>query len=64
MNQTEKPQQKKDVIIVGTGIAGSLIAKLLTDHVFDTDAKKMIHRSETDDSKTYKELSILMYEGA
>lgn len=62
MNQTEKPQQKKDVIIVGTGIAGSLIAKLLTDHVFDTDAKKMIHRSETDDSKTYKELSILMYE--
>ncbi len=29
MNQTEKPQQKKDVIIVGTGIAGSLIAKLL-----------------------------------
>jgi choline dehydrogenase-like flavoprotein len=62
MNQTEKPQQKKDVIIVGTGIAGSLIAKLLTDHVFDADAKKMIHRSETDDSKTYKELSILMYE--
>ncbi|WP_347220092.1 GMC family oxidoreductase [Chryseobacterium sp.] len=62
MNQTEKPQQKKDVIIVGTGIAGSLIAKLLTDHVFDTDTKKMIHRSEMNDSKAYKELSILMYE--
>ncbi|MXS73014.1 GMC family oxidoreductase [Flavobacteriaceae bacterium W22] len=62
MNHTEKTPQKKDVIIVGTGIAGSLIAKLLTDHVFDTDAKKMVHRTETDDSKTYKELSILMYE--
>lgn len=33
MSQTDN---KKDVIIVGTGIAGSLIAKLLTDHVFDT----------------------------
>lgn len=62
MNHTEKTPQKKDVIIVGTGIAGSLIAKLLTDHVFDTDAKKMVHRTKTDDSKTYKELSILMYE--
>lgn len=62
MNHTEKTPQKKDVIIVGTGIAGSLIAKLLTDHVFDIDAKKMVHRTETDDSKTYKELSILMYE--
>lgn len=62
MNHKEKTPQKKDVIIVGTGIAGSLIAKLLTDHVFDIDAKKMVHRTETDDSKTYKELSILMYE--
>jgi choline dehydrogenase-like flavoprotein len=62
MNQTDKPQPKKDVIIVGTGIAGSLIAKLLTDHVFDTGKGKMIHRSEMDDSKIYKELSILMYE--
>lgn len=62
MNQKEKLQQKKDVIIVGTGIAGSLIAKLLTDHVFDTEKGKMIHRSEMNDSKTYKELSILMYE--
>ncbi|MGI9652015.1 GMC oxidoreductase [Chryseobacterium sp. RLHN22] len=62
MNQTEKSKQKKDVIIVGTGIAGSLIAKILTDHVFDTYAKKMIHRAEMDGSKTYKELSILMYE--
>jgi len=62
MNHTEKTPQKKDVIIVGTGVAGSLIAKLLTDHVFDTDAKKMVHRTETDDSQTYKELSILMYE--
>ncbi|SDL91619.1 GMC oxidoreductase [Chryseobacterium taihuense] len=62
MNHKEKTPQKKDVIIVGTGIAGSLIAKLLTDHVFDIDAKKMVHRTETDDSKSYKELSILMYE--
>lgn len=62
MNHKEKTPQKKDVIIVGTGIAGSLIAKLLTDHVFDIDTKKMVHRTETDDSKTYKELSILMYE--
>lgn len=62
MNQKEKLQQKKDVIIVGTGIAGSLIAKLLTDHVLDTEKGKMIHRSEMNDSKTYKELSILMYE--
>lgn len=62
MNQTEKQQPKKDVIIVGTGIAGSLIAKLLTDHVFDTELRKMIHRSDMDESKTYKELSILMYE--
>lgn len=62
MNQTERAQPKKDVIIVGTGIAGSLIAKLLTDHVFDTEAKKMIHRAEMSDAKTYRELSILMYE--
>jgi choline dehydrogenase-like flavoprotein len=62
MNQTDKPQPKKDVIIVGTGIAGSLIAKLLTDHVFDTKKGKMVHRMEMDDAKSYKELSILMYE--
>lgn len=62
MIQQDKPQQKKDVIIVGTGIAGSLIAKLLTDHVFDTQKGKMIHRAEIDEAKTYKELSVLMYE--
>ncbi len=62
MNTTGKPQPKKDVIIVGTGIAGSLIAKLLTDHVFDTETKKMIHRADLGDSQAYRELSILMYE--
>jgi choline dehydrogenase-like flavoprotein len=62
MNPQDKPQPKKDVIIVGTGIAGSLIAKLLTDHVFDTKKGKMVHRMEMDDAKSYKELSILMYE--
>lgn len=39
------PIQKKDVIIVGTGIAGSLIAKLLTDHVYSVNGKKFIHRT-------------------
>ncbi|GEN74357.1 GMC oxidoreductase [Chryseobacterium hagamense] len=62
MNPTEAPQNKKDVIIVGTGIAGSLIAKLLTDHVFDKQTRKMIHRSDSGDPDTYRELSILMYE--
>lgn len=62
MNTTGKPQPKKDVIIVGTGIAGSLIAKFLTDHVFDTETKKMIHRADLGDSQAYRELSILMYE--
>ncbi|MDR6923804.1 GMC family oxidoreductase [Chryseobacterium sp. 2987] len=40
-----KPTHKKDVIIVGTGIAGSLIAKLLTDHVYSLNGKKFIHRT-------------------
>jgi len=62
MSATGKPQNKKDVIIVGTGIAGSLIAKLLTDHVFDTETKKMIHRSDSGGPDTYRELSILIYE--
>ena len=53
---------KKDVIIVGTGIAGSLIAKLLTDHVFDLKKGKMIHRADAKKSDEIKELSILMYE--
>lgn len=59
MNETNN---KKDVIIVGTGIAGSLIAKLLTDHVFDTEKKKMIHRADTKKSDNIRELSILMFE--
>lgn len=53
---------KKDVIIVGTGIAGSLIAKLLTDHVFDTEKGKMVYRAEIDNPNNARELSILMYE--
>jgi len=53
---------KKDVIIVGTGIAGSLIAKLLTDHVFDLKKGKMIHRADAKKGDEIKELSILMYE--
>lgn len=59
MSQTDN---KKDVIIVGTGIAGSLIAKLLTDHVFDTRTKKMIHRADVESSENACELSILMLE--
>lgn len=53
---------KKDVIIVGTGIAGSLIAKLLTDHVFDTKKGKMVYRAEIDNPENARELSILMLE--
>ncbi|MEG0925114.1 GMC family oxidoreductase [Chryseobacterium sp.] len=59
MSQTNN---KKDVIIVGTGIAGSLIAKLLSDHVFDTQKGKMIHRADAQKSDNTRELSILMFE--
>lgn len=59
MNQ---PDKKKDVIIVGTGIAGSLIAKLLTDHVFDTEKGKMIHRLDAKKPENIRELSVLMFE--
>lgn len=59
MSQTDN---KKDVIIVGTGIAGSLIAKLLTDHVFDTKKGKMIHRADAQKGDEVRELSILMFE--
>lgn len=52
----------KDVIIVGTGIAGSLIAKLLTDHVFDNTKGKMIHRADAKKGDDVRELSILMFE--
>lgn len=63
MNQSENTDNpKKDVIIVGTGIAGSLIAKLLTDHVFDMKKGKMVHRAEKDESDTFRELSVLMFE--
>lgn len=55
-------QSKKDVIIVGTGIAGSLIAKLLTDHVFDIEKGKMVYRAEIDNPDNIRELSIIMYE--
>lgn len=59
MSQTDN---KKDVIIVGTGIAGSLIAKLLTDHVFDPKKGKMIHRADAQKGDDVRELSILMFE--
>jgi len=59
MSQTDN---KKDVIIVGTGISGSLIAKLLTDHVYDTKEGKMIHRADAKKSEDIRELSILMLE--
>jgi choline dehydrogenase-like flavoprotein len=59
MSQTDN---KKDVIIVGTGIAGSLIAKLLTDHVFDPKKGKMIHRADAQKGDEFRELSILMFE--
>lgn len=59
MSQTDN---KKDVIIVGTGIAGSLIAKLLTDHVFDPKKGKMIHRADAQKGDEVRELSILMFE--
>lgn len=59
MSQTDN---KKDVIIVGTGVAGSLIAKLLTDHVFDTKDGKMIHRADAKGAENIRELSILMFE--
>jgi len=52
----------KDVIIVGTGIAGSLIAKLLTDHVFDIKKGKMVHRADINKGDDVRELSILMFE--
>lgn len=57
-----KINNKKDVIIVGTGIAGSLIAKLLTDHVFDSKQGKMIHRADAKKSDDTRELSVLMFE--
>lgn len=58
----KKINSKKDVVIVGTGIAGSLIAKLLTDHVFDTQKGKMIHRADAKKSDDIRELSVLMLE--
>lgn len=62
MSQQNNNLTKKDVIIVGTGIAGSLIAKLLTDHVFDTKKGKMVYRTEVDQPEDARELSVLMFE--
>ena len=53
---------KKDVIIVGTGVAGSLIAKLLSEHVFDKKTGKMVYRHDVEDTDDICELSILMIE--
>ena len=58
----KKPGNTKDVVIVGTGIAGSLIAKLLTDHVFDNKKGKMIHRADAKKDHDVRELSIVMFE--
>lgn len=56
-------KEKKDVVIVGTGIAGSLIAKTLSDHVYHIPSGKMIHRAKVqDDPDSVRELNILMYE--
>jgi choline dehydrogenase-like flavoprotein len=62
MSQQNNSLPKKDVIIVGTGIAGSLIAKLLTDHVFDTKKGKMVYRTEVEQPEDARELSVLMFE--
>lgn len=60
----ENNEQKRtqDVVIVGTGISGSIIAKLLSDHVFDTDKGKVVHRQDAGSENNIKELSILMLE--
>lgn len=54
--------EHKDVIIVGTGVAGSLIAKTLTDHVFDNKSEKFIHRLEVQQDMDISEITILMLE--
>lgn len=63
MKQQDTKQSKKDVIIVGTGIAGSMIAKTLSDHVYDLNQKKMVHRAAVNwDIDTVQEIEILMLE--
>lgn len=62
MSKKESKSEKKDVIIVGTGIAGSLIAKVLSDHVYDTKSKKMVHRAKAKGASGIKDLKILMLE--
>lgn len=63
MSQKKENTAKKDIIIVGTGIAGSLIAKTLSDHVYDSKAGKMVYRTEaSEDATSVRELEILMFE--
>lgn len=64
MSTDQSNESKMDVVIVGTGIAGSLIAKLLTDHVYDPGTGKMVHRSgvSAEARKNMRELSVLMLE--
>ena len=54
--------EKKDVIIVGTGIAGSIVAKTLSDHVYHPKKKKMVHRASVGEDETIQEIEILMLE--
>ncbi|GAB5419333.1 MAG: GMC family oxidoreductase [Crocinitomicaceae bacterium] len=54
---------KKDVVIVGTGIAGSIVAKTLSDHVYHIGLEKMVHRAKvTSKDEPVRELNILMLE--
>ncbi len=54
--------KKKDVIIVGTGIAGALVAKTLSDHVYHLKKKKMMHRASVGEKDPVQEIEILMLE--
>ncbi|WP_298487038.1 GMC family oxidoreductase [uncultured Maribacter sp.] len=61
MSKSEK-KKKNDVIIVGTGISGSMVAKLLTDHVYEKNENRIIHRREVGSKSNIREISILMLE--
>lgn len=62
MSQKDTKQEKKNVIIVGTGIAGSLVAKTLSDHVYNETKGQMMHRAKVQKEESYKEIEILMLE--
>ena len=56
----------KDVYIVGTGIAASLMAKQLVEHVFDNELGQFVNRksirSNNKDLNRYREINIVMLE--